>query len=338
MMIDISVIVPIYNAEPYLDQCIECILGQTFTNFELILVNDGSKDGSDEICKKFAEKDKRIIYITKSNGGSASAKNAGLNIARGKFIEFVDADDTIDNTYIENLFKGTVDEEVDLCVGNVAFIKKEHNNFKRKEVSVYPGIFILQEYLKYYSLYMPNAIIGAPWNKLYKREIIEKNKLYFDTNLKNNEDTQFNYLYLEKCRKIYVSDSPYYNYVDWGHKSASKGYIEDIFDIYLSTYKKAQDFLKRVGMYDYNEEFTKKYFINLVIGAINNIVIWSPFDSSKKKKMIKNIVYNQAVQTASSDLQYPSMKKKILLWLIQKKKVHLLYGLFVLNKIRGTKV
>lgn len=334
MIPDISIIVPIYNAERYLEKCIKSILNQTFTNFELILVNDGSKDSSGEICKNFAKIDNRIIYIDKENGGSSSAKNVGLDISHGRYIEFVDSDDTIDKEYVEYLFKGTEDEEVDLCVGNVAFVKKAKTAFERREALVRFGFFTLQEYLKFYPEYMPNAIVGAPWNKLFKRDIIQKNQLRFNENLKNNEDTQFNYLYLEKCRKVYVSDWPYYNYMDWGNDSASKSYIEDVFNIYLSTYRKAIVFLKKVGMYEYNEAFTKRYFIGLVIGSINSIVVKAPYGILKKRKKIQEILNNQEVQDAVDDLKYTDKKKRIAVWLIRSKRVNLLYGMFVLNKIR----
>lgn len=101
----ISIIVPVYNTEKYLSACIESILGQTFTNFELILVNDGSKDESGVICDTFSQIDNRIQVIHKSNGGVSSARNSGLEIARGKWITFIDSDDFIKPTFLENLYK-----------------------------------------------------------------------------------------------------------------------------------------------------------------------------------------------------------------------------------------
>lgn len=334
---DISIIVPIYNAEQYLEKCIDSILNQTFTNFEIILVNDGSTDLTEEICKSFQKKDERIIYVSKENGGSSSAKNTGMSVAKGKYIEFVDADDTLDKEYVQNLIKGAEDE-IDLCVGNVAFCKKIEEDFKREEVRLHPGVFSLQEWLKYYSEYMPKAIVGAPWNKLYRKDIIQKESLKFDEKLRNNEDTQFNYSYLEKCQKIYVSDKPYYNYIDWGKSSASKGYIDNIFTVYLSTYKRAIDFLKKAGMYTYNEQFTKKYFIELIIGAINSIVVASPGNIIEKKKKIKYIIHNQDVQNAVYKLKVTDKKKMMMIFLIKRKKTNLIYALFVLNKIRKGKV
>ena len=334
MVPDISIIIPIYNAEQHLSNCIDSILEQSFTSFELILVNDGSTNKSGDICQKYEEKDNRILFINKENGGSSSAKNIGLDIANGRYIEFVDADDRIDQKYVENLFKGTMDAEVDLCVGNIAFLKKTEGAFTRREVNLHPGIFTLQEYLKFYPEYMPNAIIGAPWNKLFKRSIIQENKLRFDEDLKNNEDTHFNFFYLEKCRKIFVSEIPYYNYIDWGQGSASKGYIKDIFNVYLSTYKKSVDFLKKVQMYEYNEAFAKQYFIGLVIGAVNNIIGTAPYGILKKRKKIREILYNREVQDSICNLHFEDRRKRIVARLIRKKRINLLYGMFWVNKVR----
>ena len=121
--IQVSVIVPIYNAEAYIEECVRSILNQTFSDFELILVDDGSKDGSLELCKKIASQDSRVKVIHQENAGSAAAKNTGLSIAKGEFIKFCDADDTIDDQYIENLYYGVKNHNADVCVGSFRFIK-----------------------------------------------------------------------------------------------------------------------------------------------------------------------------------------------------------------------
>lgn len=334
MLPDISIIIPIYNAESYLEACITSVLNQTFTDFELILVNDGSTDQSESICRRFATEDSRIVYVSKPNGGSSSAKNKGLEIARGNFIEFVDADDTVDREYTENLRKGAEDPQVDLCVGNVAFCKMVHDTVERREVSVHPGVFSLQEWLQFYPEYMPQAIVGAPWNKLYKTDVIRKNGLRFDEHLKNNEDTQFNYAYLEKCRKIYVSACPFYNYMDYGKASASRGYVEGIFQVYLSTYRKAVAFLKKTGTYSYNEIFSKQYFIDLVIGALNGIVVASADSFLVKIKKIKAIVSQPEVQDAFVGWKPAVRKKRIAVFLMRRRFAFLLYLLFSVNRLK----
>lgn len=336
MLPAISIIIPVYNAESYLEACITSILNQTFTDFELILVNDGSTDQSESICRRFATEDNRVVCVSKPNGGSSSAKNKGMEIARGKFIEFVDADDTIDRDYTENLWKGTEDPQVDLCVGNMAFCKITQNAVERREMTVHPGYFSLQEWLEFYPEYMPRAIFGSPCNKLYKKDIIQKFRLRFDERLKNNEDTHFNYAYIEKCRKIYASEKSFYNYMDYGKASASKGYIPGIFDVYLSTYQKAVQFLTDTGVYAENKAFSQRYFIDLVIGALNGIVVGSSDRFSKKMKDIKQIVTHPDVKNALTGYQGATAKKTLAVFLMRKQACWLLYLLFSLNRFKKT--
>lgn len=324
---EISIIVPVYNADAHLRDCIQSILSQTFPNFELILVNDGSKDNSASICEEAAQTDARIVYINKENGGSSSARNAGINIAKGRYIEFVDADDTIDSTYVENLYAGIKNENVDLCVGNLAFCKWEDGSMTKRLCTVHPGVFTLQEYLQHYPEYMQQAVVGAPWNKLYKKQILDAYALRLDETLRNNEDTQFNYAYLLHCRKVYVSAAPYYNYINWGTPSASHGYIEGVFHIYVSTYQKAIAMLKTVGMYAENEAFTKQYFMGLVIGAVNGIVLTKKICLREKLRQIREILRAKEVREALPAVSASEKKKKIALWLIQKKQALILYAL-----------
>lgn len=109
----LSVIVPVYNVEKYLTRCIDSILNQTFSNFELILIDDGSPDRCGEICDTYVQKDARIVVIHKENGGVSSARNKGLDIAKGKYLTFVDSDDDIARTYFYNFFFGRVSECLD---------------------------------------------------------------------------------------------------------------------------------------------------------------------------------------------------------------------------------
>lgn len=333
--VEISIIVPIYNAANYLETCIKSILNQTFKNFELILVDDGSKDESLEICNKIMSLDNRVKVIHQKNAGSSAAKNTGIFLAKGNYIAFCDADDTLDCDYIQNLYQGVILHKADVCVGNVAFTNmKGYEIISRRTVDMTAGIFNLKEFMGFYPQYMPNAVVGAPWNKLYKRSIILENKLCFNTKIKNNEDTHFNFDFFPKCNRIYVSESPYYNYINrYDVASASKGYIPNIFDIYLLTYRKAVDFLKITNTYNENILFQNKYFISLVIGAINGIVKGNNKLSFKEKvKEIKDICHTKEVQDAVKTIKFDSIKRNLVAKLIKFKQVRLMCLLVSLKK------
>ena len=130
-MAQVSIIVPVYQVETYLRQCIDSILAQTFTDFELILVDDGSKDKSGEICEEYAGKDGRVRVIHKENGGLSDARNAGLEQAAGEYFMFVDSDDYIAPTMIERLYNSIQSESADIAACNFCYVfdKKEKKDF-----------------------------------------------------------------------------------------------------------------------------------------------------------------------------------------------------------------
>ncbi len=179
----VSVIVPVYNTEKYLSRCIDSILAQTFTDFELILVNDGSVDSSGKICDEYAAKDNRIVVIHKGNGGVSSARNKGIEIAKGKWITFVDSDDYIAETYLSDFPKND-DNDMEICgivsFNGQSFVSKQHEvKYSDKDLALF-----------YENLYSYRANT-SPCAKIIKREIITQNHIYFDINMRLAEDTLF---------------------------------------------------------------------------------------------------------------------------------------------------
>lgn len=125
----ISVIVPVYNVEEYLKQCLDSILEQTFSNYEVILVNDGSTDSSGLICQEYAEKDSRIRYFEKENGGLSDARNYGIEQAQGEYLTFVDSDDFLDKMHLNVLYTALVNNNVDISIVNYANYQTSNATF-----------------------------------------------------------------------------------------------------------------------------------------------------------------------------------------------------------------
>ena len=200
----VSIIVPIYNSEKCLKRCIDSILAQTYFDYELILVNDGSQDNSGEICDDYAQKDSRIIVFHKENGGASSARNAGLDIAKGDYITFVDSDDTVSTNYL-NSFSYNADFEVAglETVGNNNEVDYPNNEiFLENSLEIY-NWFLLDSHRKF---------LTSICSKLFLKKNIESALLKFDTSLKYGEDTIFIYNYLSHCKKIYLSPNVIYQY------------------------------------------------------------------------------------------------------------------------------
>lgn len=200
----LSIIVPVYNAEQYLSRCIDSILAQTFIDFELLLINDGSKDKSGDICDKYAIKDKRVKVFHKVNGGVSSARNFGLNHALGEWVCFCDSDDYVSNTYLHNLEKQIICDKQIIMTGYDIIgseIKYKYHNICLNG----------NEFIKYL---LDKRIIfnSQPWGKLYNLKLIKSNHIYFPENINLGEDAIFNIKYYYLCDCLTLSGDIDYHY------------------------------------------------------------------------------------------------------------------------------
>lgn len=192
----ISIIVPVYNAEKYLHRCIDSILTQTFSDFELLLIDDGSTDKSGQLCNEYASKDRRVKVFHKENGGVSSARNVGLDEANGKWVMFVDADDYLLEESLKCLLKSSC---IDLIVGGYTRIHLSTGNvysFLPENKIVHMGIDIEfpENWIETY--------LFTPWCKLFKREKIEEKKMRFCQDLFYGEDTDFVFKYIMEIDTI----------------------------------------------------------------------------------------------------------------------------------------
>lgn len=170
----LSIIVPVYNVEKYIERCIKSILNQTFSDFELIIVNDGSIDNSGVICDKYKKVDARVKVIHKQNGGLSEARNIGLNIAQGDYIAFVDSDDYINRNMYEILYKNTIKYNADIAVCNIEYVNEKEFINESSEISIEECIVYdnIQSLNNLYSNENIQFIIAV--NKLYRRDIFKK--------------------------------------------------------------------------------------------------------------------------------------------------------------------
>lgn len=204
----VSIIVPVYNAEKYLSNCIDSILSQTFDDFELILIDDGSRDESGKICDEYAKRDSRIHVFHKDNGGVSSARNYGLEYSKGEWICFVDADDILKPEFLANLIVYCNYDQI--VGGNIIFGDISEERGVQKEV-----IISLKSHdaaiLDYGTDLRSGGFFGYPWGKLYKASIINENHIKFETSVFLCEDLCFVLNYLSYCRTIIII--PYNNYL-----------------------------------------------------------------------------------------------------------------------------
>ncbi|MCM1312359.1 MAG: glycosyltransferase [Bacteroides sp.] len=203
----ISVIVPVYNVEKYLHRCIDSILAQIFTDFELLLVDDGSTDGSGSICDEYAKKDSRVRVFHKANGGVSSARNMGLDHARGEWITFVDSDDWLADSFSFSMID---DDDEDLIVFSYEDTHEDRISYNIEE-GCWKTAAEIREFMRQN---INSFMMKCPWAKFYKRKLI--GNLRFDTNMRVSEDNLFVLNYLSKIQSCKVYEDLMYIYNDEG--------------------------------------------------------------------------------------------------------------------------
>lgn len=242
----ISVIIPIYKVEPYLKRCVDSVLHQTYSNLEIILVDDESPDACPRICDGYAVLDSRIKVVHKKNGGLSSARNAGLDICKGKYIAFVDSDDFVSNYFIEFLYKAVVDNHVNVSIA-------EYRSFKENEEIIdenRPSNYVvkkqsLEEIMsRYSSIYSHDSMLTiVSWNKLYKASLFDEirfpeGKLY--------EDAATTYKILNQCDKIaFVINPLYFYFLRRNSISGNETFSEKTLDFFEALKQSYEFFLEQ---------------------------------------------------------------------------------------------
>lgn len=205
----VSIIIPVYNNEKYLNECLNSVINQSYKNIEVILVNDGSKDDSLKICNKFKAQDSRIIIIDKKNEGVSAARNAGIKIATGEFITFCDADDIMNIDQIEFLLKGLIENNSDLAMCGYKLFDTEYKMNEK---------FLNDNFKEVYGDELINLIIndeiyaGYVWNKIFRLDLIKKYKIEFLKEIYMLEDEIFVLEYIKNCNKATIISHKLYGY------------------------------------------------------------------------------------------------------------------------------
>lgn len=278
----ISVIVPVYNVEKYLNRCIDSILNQTFKQIEIILVNDGSTDNSGDICDEYAKLDNRIIVIHKKNNGVSSARNRGIDVATGNWITFLDSDDYIEKEMYETLYKTAIKEEVDVCACFFKYLTLDNRMlFKptQEQLDV-EGKYKSVEFfnLIYKDSYL-NGICVSPGNKIYKKKLF--NNLKFKTDI-YEDDELFNRMYLQNIN-VFVLNKAFYVYVQNPNSLTNKNFGEKNL-VFIDILYERLNLLRKKKIYELYYH-TVKLFCNITIEyyfRLNNKTKWKYKDIYKK--------------------------------------------------------
>lgn len=291
----ISIIVPIYNAEKYIDRCMKTIYAQSFKDYEIILVNDGSKDNSAEICRKYEKADERVTFIDKENGGAGSARNAGIEVAKGEYLAFPDVDDWFEPEMYEELFSIAKREDYDVVFSGINFYglngegKPEYSRTVTCDSVVY---HTKEECRRNVMTFFPTStVFDVPWNKLYKSSVIIDNNVRF-SDTRRCQDAMFNIDFYNAIASAASTDKAYYNYIENTLSEVQRKFPQNYIDINIQYFSKLMEILSSWGMY--KGKIKQHYDSSFVIAIYETMEMFENpvWDLSKKeqKEYINNIM------------------------------------------------
>lgn len=256
----ISVIIPVYNIEKYLVRCLESVINQSYTNLEIILIDDGSTDNSGKICDNYKKQDNRIIVVHKKNEGVSQARNLGISIATGEFLSFVDGDDTIEKDMFFTLINNAYKYNADFSCCGVRFIYMDGKESPER-INLEPQEIKKQEIIKgFFCDQQMKLVLYGPYNKIIKRNSIQN--IAFNRNLSLGEDLLFVFKCIQCCSKFVFQDDNLYNYIKREGSATTREFSLKKMD-YLVACKKIIEICK-----EYYPEGTKFanhwYYINVL--------------------------------------------------------------------------
>lgn len=297
----ISIIVPVYKVEQYLNSCMESITNQTYTNLEIIMVDDGSPDNCPFMCDEWASKDTRIQVIHKENRGLSDARNKGLEKAMGNYVAFIDSDDVIDSKYIEYLYEAI--QEIDADFSECAYDRfTDHPDWDDKKKISDITLLTQEEILhKFCNGAKPNN--HYVWNKLYKRELIEN--VLFAVGFQS-QDILFCCEVFCKCKKAAHIDNVLYHYrIRVG--SVSNAFVKQRFDAFEMT-RQSLEYLSQ-NKPEYVKDL-KSYYYSLILGAVDWIVTECPLE--KRSSLLMDVNSNRKqVHLTRKEWKESSLGQKI---------------------------
>lgn len=318
----ISIIVPVYNTETYLEQCIESLINQSYENIEIILVNDGSSDNSLKVCREYAKEESRIKVIDQVNKGVSAARNAGIDNACGQYITFVDSDDYVFNDYCKILMNFMNKNNVDLVYGGQYSL----SNSKLIQINnrLSDGFYLANDILKDMidDGNMSGFLLHSTCAVLYKTEIIKNDNVRFDPMLKYNEDGYFNLMYCLKSSAVYIIQKKHIYVYRVNDSSATHNKL-DINVKYGVLLKRLEELNLKYPQHRFDLQLERRK-VTLALEQLNSMLDISKKEWTKKAEAIcKDTEIKNGL--AKIDVNRIDINKKIFYVLLKEDKIRLLY-------------
>jgi glycosyltransferase involved in cell wall biosynthesis len=337
--VKVSIIVPIYNSEDTLERCISSILKQSFKDFELLLIDDGSTDDSLSICNNFKNIDQRVKVFSIQNSGAAVARNVGLANAAGDYIGFVDSDDWIDHMMYKRLYDLAISKEAEVV--SVNFVQDFLNKSIFNKVEYEDGCYAEEELL---NLIYPNLICSdklennVPYTmvtKIFKRTLLLENDIKFHEPLLGGQDMAFSIKCFLHCNKFCLSKKDYFYHYVYNKNSRTNTYLKNAWVIYKEANKYFEKITKNFPRFD----FSKQVHLDLLRGAMSAINYELKPGNKKttlqKIKKVREIYSDNSLDTAYGiiNLKRLTFSRKVLLTLMKKDMAHTIYILSIIRNL-----
>ncbi len=324
----VSIIVPVYKVEKYLKRCVDSLTNQTLSDIEIILVDDGSPDNSGEICDSLQEKDCRIKVIHKTNGGLSSARNAGIKIAQGQYIGFVDSDDDVALDMYEKMYRVAKRENVDFVMSDYQRICADGRCYL-KTLDIPSGLYEKKQMRR---IIFPNLIMGenieygpllSVWHCLYRTDFLRQNNLCFDEKVRWSEDNIFSAIAGYCCERFYYmkGEGLYHYYQNQGTITTS--YRSGAWQVYCTMNEHLHNFFDPIKDFD----FSRQLKLHMIYYACNCIGQELTLPKLEAKRGIRNILETRQLRDSFTDFKMPrvGIKLKIQLYLMKYRQTDLLY-------------
>ena len=322
----VSIIVPVYNVEKYLGKCINSLLQQTYSNIQIILINDGSTDSSGNICNKYSDFDKRIFVLHKQNEGVSAARNAGIDISIGEYLLFVDSDDWLEANTVAELIE--IQKKGDFDVIMFGFLREDFKGNNQKSISFQKNqLNNKDEVMKVLPELIKKESINSPCNKLYKSNIIKDNDIKFDNLISIGEDALFNYKVFSKINCLIITDKCFYHYIKDNSESLTQKYNPIKYNMLVYV----NDFLLRNFGGDI---LLAAKFIRLknICSCLLDIVVNDSLPFTDKKN---NIYYILGKEDPQNWNDYNNCIYKVLRFILNTKNIDFIYfSVLLISKIR----
>ncbi|MBD8071307.1 glycosyltransferase family 2 protein [Bacillus sp. PS06] len=335
MLPKISVIIPVYNVENYLHRCVDSVLNQTFQEFEIILINDGSTDKSGGICDDYAQRDSRITVIHKKNARVAAARNDGLKMAKGKYVSFIDSDDWIEPEMFQRMITKADEYQLDFIMCDY---KKRSDSYEQNKTQPIRSGFYSKENIVnelYKCLIMFDDIEFPPtisnWVCFFRAEFLKCYNLKYDEDIHYCEDSLFGSKVMYHANNFYyLKDHYYYNYF-YNPNSTTNTYNEQKWQSYLKINERLKKYFESTNEFDLSRQIK----INMLYFSLNELgqIKYSTNNFEQRINMVKQIMYHPKVKEIFEDFKLPnvSWKTKLIILMI-KFKFFRTYNFLIVNQ------